>query len=255
VAADYDWQLTDSRLGRLLRRRVWHVLGDIFEPGQHLLELACGTGEDALWLARRGIRVTATDGSAAMLEQARTKATRAGVGDLIELRQIALQELPRTLAGREPLYDGVLSDLGGLNVVGDWRPLAGALGRLIRPGGYVVFVPMGPLCPWEIGWHLAHGQPRMAFRRWRQPARARVGAVTIPIWYPSARALRRAFAPAFTHRLTRPLGLLLPPSYLGHLVEGWPRLFGALDRWERIIAPLWGGWGDHYILVLERRAS
>ena len=48
----------------MLRGRVWQTLERTFTPGQHILELACGTGEDALWLAQRGIQVTATDGSA-----------------------------------------------------------------------------------------------------------------------------------------------------------------------------------------------
>jgi hypothetical protein len=49
------------------------------------------------------------------------------------------------------------------------------------------------------------------------------------------------------------LGLWLPPTYLGHLVNRRPRLFGALNRLERVTAPLTSGWGDHYMLLLERR--
>ena len=53
---------TESRLGELLRQAVWRRLDDVFRPGDRVLELDCGTGEDAVHLARRGVRVLATDG-------------------------------------------------------------------------------------------------------------------------------------------------------------------------------------------------
>jgi SAM-dependent methyltransferase len=47
-------------------------------PGR-ALDLACGTGRNALWLARRGWSVTAVDGSATAVEILRTRAERLGV--------------------------------------------------------------------------------------------------------------------------------------------------------------------------------
>ena len=41
-----------------------------FSAGHRVLELNCGTGEDAVFLARRGVRVLATDLSGAMVEAA-----------------------------------------------------------------------------------------------------------------------------------------------------------------------------------------
>lgn len=47
-------------------------------PGR-ALELGCGTGTNAIWLARQGFDVTALDLSAAAIEQAKSKAASAGV--------------------------------------------------------------------------------------------------------------------------------------------------------------------------------
>ncbi|MFE6779939.1 class I SAM-dependent methyltransferase [Streptomyces sp. NPDC057702] len=52
-------------------------------PGR-ALDLGCGEGADAIWLARRGWRVTATDVSATALRRAATDAATAGVGDRID---------------------------------------------------------------------------------------------------------------------------------------------------------------------------
>lgn len=60
-------------------------------PGPRLLEFGCGTGTNAVELARRGYQVTAVDLVEQAIEQARRKATEAGVrikflyGDLTKL--------------------------------------------------------------------------------------------------------------------------------------------------------------------------
>lgn len=269
-AADYDSDFTHTPLGQLLRPRVWHIFTQHFKPGQHILELTCGTGEDAVWLAQRGVQVTATDGSAAMVAEAKAKAEAQGVSDRVTVQQLSLQDIidggrepgrpgtqsvPSALQRRasERVFDGVYSNFGGLNTISNWAGLAEALAALIRPGGKAILVPMGPLCLWEIGWYLLHGQPNTAVRRFaRDGAPAKIGEAVIPIWYPAVRRLRTHFAPWFRHCRTESLGLWLPPSYLDHFVNRWPALFATLNRFELATARLTRGWGDHYVLVLER---
>ncbi len=264
-ASTYDTDFTHTHLGQLLRQRVWRVLAQQFHAGQHILELTCGTGEDAVWLAQQGANVTATDGSAEMVRVTAVKAQQTGVEDQVTAVQLSLQEIvekrnPSSVT-RKPItddglpitdYDGVLSNFGGLNTINEWRPVAESLGQLVKPGGKVVLVVMGPWCPWEVGWHLAHGEWGTAVRRFHTSAPATIGSNTIPIWYPSARRLRQEFAPWFHHQHTESLGLWLPPSYLDHLVDRWPRIFNWLNEWERHTARLTGSWGDHYILILQK---
>jgi SAM-dependent methyltransferase len=60
-------------------------------PGKTLLEFGCGTGTNAIELARRGYQVTAVDAVDVAIDRARGKAKKAGVtvdfhtGDLTEL--------------------------------------------------------------------------------------------------------------------------------------------------------------------------
>ena len=49
LAAKYDDLFTRSMIGRAQRGVVWDALIDTFEPGAHILEVNCGTGEDALF--------------------------------------------------------------------------------------------------------------------------------------------------------------------------------------------------------------
>jgi SAM-dependent methyltransferase len=55
-------------------------------PGR-ALDLGCGEGADAIWLAQQGWQVTAIDISSVALERAAKHASVAGVGDQIDWRQ------------------------------------------------------------------------------------------------------------------------------------------------------------------------
>jgi len=269
VAAHYDARFTDRPLGRRLRAVVWECLEQVFRPGDRVIDLGCGTGEDAVWLARRGIAVTAVDASTAMLEVARRKAEAAGVADRIEFVLMDLNGIQDAVDGMNrpigpstdrpktagPLWDGALADFGVLNCIADRRALAAALARWVRPGGHVVLVPMGPLCLWEVGWHLLHGRVRTAFRRFRSGASARLGHGTaVRVWYPSPGRLRAELAPYFRPVHMMGLGVFLPPTDLSPWVERRPRLLEHLERWERRIRrfPLTAWLGDHYLVVFVR---
>jgi ubiquinone/menaquinone biosynthesis C-methylase UbiE len=259
VAARYDAEFSERRLGRWLRQAVWERLGAAFRPGDRVLELGCGTGEDALWLARRGILVTATDVSPRMLAVARAKIAAAGLEERVSLVRLDLRDLEALRSGTDPssaTFDGAFSNFGALNCLAERRTLAAALAARVRAGGRVILVVMSPLCPWEVGWFLAHGDMRGALRRFRFGARAHLAdGAGLKVWYPSPSTLRREFAPYFRPLATVGIGTLLPPAHLAHLVDRWPRLFARIAALERRVSGRfpWSWLTDHYLLVLERR--
>ena len=55
LASRYDELWTRSTVGRLQRDAVWRRLDSLFRPGDSLLDLGCGTGEDPLHFAELGI--------------------------------------------------------------------------------------------------------------------------------------------------------------------------------------------------------
>ncbi|HZP81309.1 MAG TPA: methyltransferase domain-containing protein [Chthonomonadaceae bacterium] len=250
MAAGYDDSFTHSRIGTLMRQAVWRRLEARFQPGDRLLELNCGTGEDAVHLARRGIYVLATDISPAMVQITREKAERAGLSDRIEARVMRIEEV-----GPPPLwraFDGVLSNFGGLNCVEDMGQVAEGLAACLQPGGIAMLCIMGPLCPWEWGWYLAKRQPGKALRRLKPGGAAWRG---LTIRYPSIRAMRRAFAPSFRLLRANAVGAFVPPSYAETWAARHERLLARLNAWERrmeTLPPL--PWlADHCLLEFARR--
>jgi 2-polyprenyl-3-methyl-5-hydroxy-6-metoxy-1,4-benzoquinol methylase len=253
LADDYDRHFAHTRLGRWLREAVWECLAESFATGQRVLDLGTGSGEDAIWLAGRGIDVTATDASARMLAVARAKAEAAGVAHRIGFHQVDWRA-PDASAPNSGLYDGALANFGVLNCIADHRRLAERLAVALRRGARVVVVPMGPICGWEIGWRVAHGDVRGALRRLRSGAIARFPGASFPVWYPSPARLRAAFGPRLRHLETTGLGFLLPPTELGHLVARWPRGFARLAALDRRLcrSAVSIHLADHYVSVFER---
>ncbi len=273
LAAGYDATFSRGTLGRLMREAVWRRLDTCFAPGERVIELGCGTGEDATHLARRGVRVLATDSSAPMLAAARRKIESAGLAGAVELRRLAIEDLAaevRTTTAAAtgapahqglhcgdalplaPPFDGILSNFGALNCVADLPAAAAGLAACVRPGGVAVLCLMGPLVPWEWAWFLRRGQPGQALRRLR-PGGANWRGLTVR--YPTIGRVRRLLAPAFRLRRAAAIGVLLPPSY----AESWAvrhlSVVRRLARYERRCetwAPL--PWlADHYLLEMERR--
>jgi len=260
LAPGYDLDFTRTAIAHYLRRRVHACLDCHFQPGDQVLELGCGTGEDALYLAGRGVRVLATDVSDGMLGAARQKT--AG-NPLVRVEQLDLQNLPVgatwQVAPTTTTFDGVFSNFGPLNCVDNLKSLADWLAQRIKSGGIAAFGVMSPLCLWEIGWHGLHGNFGKAFRRMRKNTtfRPEGSSEAITIHYPTIHRLTRDFTPWFRRIHIQPLGLFLPPSDVYGAIEKHPRLLKALMSLERHfgeqrhLALL----ADHYWIEFERTAS
>src|SRR5215469_8716716 len=131
LAAQYDRLWTSSAVGRLQRQAVWRSMDRFFRSGDKLIDLGCGTGEDALHLARRGMQIFAIDASPEMVRIARGRGVNASVLGIEEVGCI------------QGLFDGAISNFGALNCVSNLEILRGMLGRLVNPGGYLAVCTLG----------------------------------------------------------------------------------------------------------------
>lgn len=253
AAPEYDSSFASLQPGRWYREMIWTELERYFGEGDEVLDLGCGTGEDAVFLAARGVRVHALDASGGMLETAREKAQAAGVAERITFEH---GDLAGPATNAEQLHDGALSDFGPLNCLEELGPFVDGLAQRLRPGAPAVLVVMGPICPWEILWYLLHLRVPTAFRRLKRGLDAPTGGgTTIPVWYHSPRALRRALQPHFEVQDLVGIGSLLPPPYLSGLVGKAPRLFERIAKLDRRLGHLFPfTWlNDHYLMVATRR--
>ncbi len=101
------------------------------EDRASVLDVACGTGEPGLTLARRApsVRLLGVDGASAMIEVARVKAAREGLSQA-RFEVMAAEHL----AYGDHTFDAVISRFG-LLMFGDTLASARELWRVLRPGG------------------------------------------------------------------------------------------------------------------------
>jgi demethylmenaquinone methyltransferase/2-methoxy-6-polyprenyl-1,4-benzoquinol methylase len=113
-------------------------------PGKRFLDVAAGTGDSSLALARRGAEVVSTDFTHAMLRLGPAKFRRKGLADRIWASSDAdAQHLPF----KDATFDGITICYGIRNV--ERRPLAYAeFLRVLKPGGQLTILEFSrPVIP------------------------------------------------------------------------------------------------------------
>jgi ubiquinone/menaquinone biosynthesis C-methylase UbiE len=254
LANSYDVMFTDSKIGRAQRDVVWELLGRVIEPGMRILELNCGTGEDALYLARKGAAVVACDASPRMLERAGNRLQKENPDAAVHLMELPTERLAEL---REGPFDGGLSNFSGLNCVANVDQAALELARLLAPAAPLVLCVSTRVCVAEIIWFILLGQPRKAFRRLSGRTRSSISGFPVDVYYPTLRELKRAFLPWFRLRSCTGVGVAVPPSYLEGVVRRWPRLLVYQQAIDQRIAhlPVFRVVGDHMLLHFERTGA
>jgi SAM-dependent methyltransferase len=230
-----------------------------FAPGSRVLEIGCGVGLDASFLATRGVHVTAVDPAPGMVS--RTMARLRALEPPGEVRVFKADldtvddHLTRCADGGR--FDGILSNLGALNCVED----LGALGRLaerrLECGGAIVLCLMGRLCPWEILYFLVRGEPRRALRRLGSvPVPVNVEGIAVPTSYHTSGDVMQALGAGFDLRGMSGLAVLVPPPWLASRWAAVPlwirRAVSAADVRLSSRFPL-NYLGDHFLMDIVKR--
>ncbi|PYS02110.1 MAG: hypothetical protein DMG16_10175 [Acidobacteria bacterium] len=165
--------------GSPIRREVWQIADRIFSRGMRLVDIGCGTGEDAIHFARRGIDVTAIDVSPAMIAQVKLKSGGSVRCKLADMRTCAVEDI----------FDGVFSNFSAPNYVPDldW------LGQIrLTAGAHLVFTTLGRFYPLESAVFTFKGQPCRAFRRFKPSVRGEINGENFDVYYHSLRKILNA---------------------------------------------------------------
>lgn len=136
IARRYDLlnDLQSLSLHRCWKRRLVRLAR--IGPGQHALDVCCGTGDVTFALARTGARVTGLDFSPEMLAVARHRA-RASAGAVEFVQGDAL-----ALPFAEADFDAVTISYGLRNLA-DFRAGLAEMARVLRPGGRLLVLDFG----------------------------------------------------------------------------------------------------------------
>jgi ubiquinone/menaquinone biosynthesis C-methylase UbiE len=138
LAAYWDENMEAGRTWQhgLIQPAVEELL--VLEPGERVLEIACGNGEFSRRMAELGGHVLATDFSEAMLERARARG-----GDVDYRPADAADEATLLSLGEPESFDAVVCNMAVMDML-EIEPMVAASARLLRRGGRFVFSLLHP---------------------------------------------------------------------------------------------------------------
>ncbi len=258
AATDYDVSFTKTTIGSMQRKRVWKYLENILQNRKaEVLEINCGTGEDALWLAQKCYSVTATDAAGGMITVAESKKIIGGIKN-VNFKTIDFFKLHRALQPQQ--FDFIFSNFGGLNCVNEAEllHLSKDFARLLYPGGKMVMIVMGKYCLWETGYYLFKFKLGKALRRWdNKGVPTKIEEEEFETWFYSVRGLNKIFSKHFKLIDAKPIAVAVPPSYLQLYFDKRPNLLKRFDKFDNLLTRWkWlSNFSDHLILTFELKKT
>ena len=267
IAQAYDAQFSHTLIGTAQRNMVWHYLKASFlerksktKTSLKILEISCGTGEDALFFADQGHEVLATDASQEMLKVTTSKANAHCLEAKITTQQYDINHSMVDFPAAS--FDLIFSNFGGINCLQRERlpQLLAQCSRWLKPEGRLIWVVMGKFCWWETLYFLAKGQTKEAFRRATNEAvEASLGvpSKTLPIWYYSPRQIAREAHRYFHSCRVQAIGNFIPPSYLENFFANKSRWLKPLKWLDNITKKLsfLAYQSDHFLIDLKKQAK
>lgn len=253
-ANKFDELYSGNTIIQYKRKRVRDHLSKLIVPGQNILELNSGTGEDAIWFAEQNCNVHTTDISVGMMQVLQQKVEDAHLEKLINSEICSFTAL-ENLKNQGP-YDLIFSNFAGLNCTGELNKVLASFTGLLKPKGIVTLVVLPKFCLWEF-LLIFKGMLQTATRRLfsKNGVRARVEQTYFTCWYYNPSYLIKHLKKDFDLLSIEGLCTIVPPSYIENFSEKFPKLFSSLCKIENSRKNKWP-WkyiGDYYIISLQKK--
>jgi ubiquinone/menaquinone biosynthesis C-methylase UbiE len=233
-----------------MRAQVYDHVNRFIRPDSFILELNAGTGIDALHFANLGHRVHATDLSDGMIVQIQKKIEAFPVDDRLSCQQLSYDRLSDV---NQKDFDYVFSNFGGLNCIQDLSLVTRHLPAILKPGAFVSWVILPPVCAWEL-FSALKGHGKKAFRRFhKNGVRSHLEGEYFTTYYHSLSDIRSAFGRTFELIACEGLAALSPQPHRGDFPVRHPSLYHNLRRLDSAVRNHFpfNRWADHIIVTFQ----
>lgn len=250
-AIHYDANFTHTYIGKAQRNMVYFHIKKYLSKPLRILEINCGTGEDAIWFAKQNHLVTASDISEKMIEQAKSK----GEYENLTFLQIDCLNIHQNFNEKE--FNFLFSNFGGLNCLNadEIKSFFKNIGTILEQNSKLALAIMPKNTLWEQFYFSLKGKFPEVFRRKKESAMATVSNESIPTYYYNPKDIVTLAKSNFKCIEYKPIGFFIPPSYLEPFVTKYQlvfRILKKLDNWIKNWSFL-SKYADHYIIVLEKK--
>ncbi len=161
-AISYDLYFEENNITKILRKKIQTIFLSYFKKEDLILELNCGTGNDAIFLAQNGINIFATDISQKMIEVTSEKILKLNLENNITLEQKSIENIFELQTKN---FDGIFSNFGGINCVTNISNVFYDVNNLLKPNGIFILNYMNKFCLFETIAFLKKGKLKKAFER------------------------------------------------------------------------------------------
>ncbi|MEZ7901661.1 MAG: methyltransferase domain-containing protein [Flavobacteriales bacterium] len=255
IAEEYEELEESSSLIQYKRKIIRGHLLNRLDKGSNLLEINCGSGLDALYFAKRGYKVLATDVANGMLQEVKLKIGRNKLEGKLSCQKVSFDELSKF---EEKQFSGIFSNFGGLNCIdgSEINQVIKDFAKIIKPRGVITLVIMPKNTPYE--WLRILKGNKSAFRRLNTDGViANVKGEKIMTYYHSAGEVKRMLKQDFENIQIENIFTFGPSGSSYHYPKKYPFLFKVLitiDKFLNKIGVL-KGVGDYYIISASKKIS
>jgi 2-polyprenyl-3-methyl-5-hydroxy-6-metoxy-1,4-benzoquinol methylase len=251
IASEYHYSFRDNISASLARTRIHEILNKyISKKNGKVLDIGCGTGIDAQFLASLGVDVYAVDSSEGMLYEAANQLlnTKEEIRNKIELRRMTIS--PDNIANliSNVKANQLVLSFGVINFIQDIDSLFFSIGSSLEDGGICIVTSLTKSSLWDrilkIGYKRAGKQPKNVF----------IGGVSVKVWFWDCRDILIASKRFFDPIDIIGIGYIYPPPYLDKYIRQHPKVQEMLWKVDRKYESTRFAFkfADHIAIVLKR---
>jgi len=249
AAEKYDTNFTHTEIGSIQRHLVYENVKKHLQNIKTVLEINCGTGEDAVWLAKQNLTVTATDISEKMVSIAQSKANL----ENLNFKVLDINNLNQETNS----YEFLFSNFGGLNCLTntEMQTFFHSASEILSEKGKISLVIMPKNTIWEQFYFVLKFDFKNAFRRKKELAFANVDGEKVATYYYNPKEIVHLSQARFEILEVKPIGFFIPPSYLEPFFKNKKMLLKGLNFLENGIKnwSFLSKYADHYIITLKKK--
>lgn len=254
ASEEYDYTISHNYINSWIRKRSINELYKITRKDDVLLEIGCGTGSEAIRIARHVQGIVATDISEKMLDLLERKVKAKRLDHKIQATRVRASEISTI---RRLLPDGVriaYSFNGALNCEPNIHEVPGELSKVIQEDGYFLCSIRNTLCLPESLSHSLVFQFDQVAKRKDQPTMVSVGGMDIPSSYYSPSQFANIFRTHFKVRRIIGLPAFLPPAYLSDYYLRIGKAKSILEKLESLLGDQFpfNRLGDQTLFVFQK---
>ncbi|MDV3308530.1 MAG: class I SAM-dependent methyltransferase [Cyclobacteriaceae bacterium] len=255
IAPTHSTLFKHTVISQLQRKRVWRYLEQITPElnGLEILELTCGTGDDAALFGERGVSLIATDLSEEMLKVTQQRVKQYSLQNKISSCYIDVDTFDETVFNKK--FDLIFSNFNGINCVSPTalQKLLQKIPSIMAPGGRLVAVVMPKRCLWETFHFALKLNFAKAFRRWTDKPVLAEAEQGVRTWFYQPSRIVRWAGESFRKVRTMPVGITIPPGFLEKFFSRRKRTLFKLYSLEKKLSrfAFLASFSDHYIIDLQ----